>query len=290
MGSLQGMYMPTLANLWLSISELTIIVSQNWITTLTHSLALQSNASHPDHKDPYKLHDITIDSYTRFGKKRIGFLKLTANISKANTPNVTLPGTIFLRGPSVAMLIVLIPDDADADAKADHDDAHVLLTVQPRIATGSLAFVELPAGMMDADNDFAGKAASEIEEELGLVIKEEELTCLTDKVAEIRQGKNKKVEGSKEEERRETLPFAMYPSAGGCDEYIKIFAHERRVPRSQLREWQGKLTGLRKEGEMITLKVVPLEDLWLEGGMDSKALAALTMYTQLKRWERRNQQ
>lgn len=180
------------------------------------------------------------------------------------------------------MLIVLIPDDANG-----HDDAHVLLTVQPRIATGSLAFVELPAGMMDADNNFAGKAASEIEEELGLVIKEEELTCLTDKVAEIRREK-RMAEGSGEE--RETLPFAMYPSAGGCDEYIKIFAHEKRVPRSQLQEWQGKLTGLRDEGEMITLKVVPLEDLWLEGGMDSKALAALTMYTQLKRWEKKNKQ
>lgn len=184
------------------------------------------------------------------------------------------------------MLIVLIPDDADTNT---HDEAHVLLTVQPRIATGSLGFVELPAGMMDAENNFAGKAASEIEEELGLVIKEEELTCLTDKVAEIRREK-KKIEGSKGERERETLPFAMYPSAGGCDEYIKIFAHEKRVRRSQLQEWQGKLTGLRDAGEMITLKVVPLEDLWLEGGMDSKALAALTMYTQLKHWEKKNKQ
>lgn len=266
-------------------------LSQNWITTLTHSLALQSDASHPDHKDPYKLHDITIESYTRFGNKRIGFLKLTANISKANTPNVTLPGTIFLRGPSVAMLIVLIPDDAanahDDDDVDDVDDAYVLLTVQPRIATGSLAFVELPAGMLDADNNFAGKAAQEIEEELGLVIKEEELTCLTDKVAEIRRQKQEDV---KDDSQEETLPFAMYPSAGGCDEYIKIFAHEKQVSRAQLREWQGKLTGLREEGEMITLKVVPLEELWLEGGMDAKALAALTMYTQLKQWEKKKKQ
>lgn len=139
---------------------------------------------------------------------------------------------------------------------------------------------------MDADNNFAGKAAQEIEEELGLVIKEEELTCLTDRVAEIRREKNLKVvEGTSQE----SLPFAMYPSAGGCDEYIKIFAHEKRVSRGQLREWQGKLTGLREEGEMISLKVVPLEDLWLEGGMDSKALAALTMYTQLKQWEKKKQ-
>lgn len=261
---------------------------QTWLTTLTNSLALQSHASHPDHKDPYKLHDITIDSYTRFANNRIGFLKLTADITKSQTPDVKLPGTIFLRGPSVAMLVVLIPDDNNNNNKEEHDDAHVLLTVQPRIATGSLAFVELPAGMMDADSNFAGKAAQEIEEELGLVIKEAELTCLTDKVAEIRREKAKaSAESEDGGEGRETLPFAMYPSAGGCDEYIKIFAHEKRVPREQLREWQGKLTGLREAGEMITLKVVPLEDLWLEGGMDSKALAALTMYTQLKQWEKK---
>lgn len=185
------------------------------------------------------------------------------------------------------MLIVLIPDDQPGDD--DDGDAHVLLTVQPRIATGSLAFVELPAGMMDAESNFAGKAAKEIQEELGLVIKEEELTCLTDKVAEIRRAKSvgDGNDAVADDGGREKLPFAMYPSAGGCDEYIKIFAHEKRVSREQLRTWQGKLTGLRDQGEMITLKVVPLEDLWLEGGMDSKALAALTMYTQLKQWEKK---
>lgn len=189
------------------------------------------------------------------------------------------------------MLVVLRPDDHTAD-----EEAHVLLTVQPRIATGSLAFVELPAGMMDADSNFAGKAAQEIREELGLVIHEDDLVCLTDQVAAIRQAKKRTAgpagpahgneEEDDEEEGETRLPFAMYPSAGGCDEYIKIFAHERRVPRAQLREWQGRLTGLRDAGEMITLKVVPLEDLWLEGGMDSKALAAWTMYTQLKQWEK----
>jgi hypothetical protein len=36
---------------------------------------------------------------------------------------------------------------------------------------------------------------------------------------------------------------------------------------------------------MITLKVVPFSDLWLEGGMDSKALAAFTLYNKVKQWE-----
>lgn len=187
------------------------------------------------------------------------------------------------------MLVVLIPDDQPSS----DDEARALLTVQPRIATGSLGFVELPAGMMDDENNFAGVAAREIEEELGMVIKQEDLTSLTDKVAEIRSAREQlnqkeKTDSSAAADDKESLPFAMYPSAGGCDEYIKIFFHERRVPRHTLKEWEGKFGGLRDSGEMITLKVVPLDDLWLEGGMDSKALAAVTLYKQYKSWEKKN--
>lgn len=192
------------------------------------------------------------------------------------------------------MLVVLIPDDQPPDSL---DEAYALLTVQPRIATGSLGFVELPAGMMDDEDNFAGVAAREIQEELGLVIKQEELTSLTDKVAEIRRAReqhDRKTTSMDNDsavspsQDKETLPFAMYPSAGGCDEYIKILFHERRVPRNTLKEWEGKYGGLRDEGELISLKVVPLEDLWLEGGMDAKALAAVTLYKQYKSWTKKH--
>lgn len=186
------------------------------------------------------------------------------------------------------MLVVLIPDDVQPAHALD--EAYVLLTVQPRIATGSLSFVELPAGMIDGHSNFAGVAAKEIEEELGLVIKQSELTCLTDKVGDIRRARDAaKGPGTHTKPgsaATENIPFAMYPSAGGCDEYIKIFSHERRVPRSTLHEWEGKYGGLRDEGEMITLKVVPMADLWLEGAMDSKALAAAALYGKVKQWEK----
>lgn len=81
----------------------------------------------------------------------------------------------------------------------------------------------------------------------------------------------------------EVIPRSMFPSAGGCDEHIPIFLHERRVPREQLKEWTGKLTGLREEGEKITLKLVRLEDLWSEGARDAKALGAWALYQGLKR-------
>ncbi len=133
--------------------------------------------------------------------------------------------------------------------------------------------MELPAGMVD-DGTFKGAAANEIEEELGLKIPEDELINISElALPEVREGND----------REDALPRAMFPSAGGCDEFIPIFLHERRVPRAHLNEWTGKLTGLRAEGEKITLKLVPLEDLWREGARDAKALGAWALWEGLKR-------
>ncbi|KAH8721844.1 NUDIX domain-containing protein [Ilyonectria robusta] len=236
----------------------------SWIATLTNSLRLQSNAAHPFHADPYALRAVTIQSYDYFGGGRLGFVKLAATVS--NSAGESLPAIALLRGPSVAMLVMLIPDDAPPDS----DERYVVLTVQPRIAAGSLGFVELPAGMVDDEGSFKGVAAKEIEEELGLTIHEDELTCLSELAA------------PQEEAGGEGLAKAMFPSAGGCDEHITIFSHERRIPRDQLQEWSGRLTGLRSHGEKITLKVVPMEDAWKAGARDAKCLAALALWQGLQ--------
>lgn len=170
------------------------------------------------------------------------------------------------------MMIVLQPDDLPKDSK---EEKHVILTVQPRIPAGTLRLIELPAGMVD-DGTFSGSAAKEIKEELGLSIPESELINLS-KLAVPASS-----EGEEGEE-GEKLPQAMFPSAGGSDEYVPIFLHEKRVKRETLKEWTGKLTGLREHGEKITLKLAKLDDLWKEGGRDSKALAAWAMYEGLKR-------
>lgn len=183
-----------------------------------------------------------------------------------NKDDESLPGSVFLRGPSVGMLVVLQPDDVD---KGSQKDKWVILTVQPRIPAGTLRIVELPAGMVD-DGTFSGSAAKEIKEELGLEIPEKELVNLSELAVP-------------KEENGEKLPQAMFPSAGGSDEYVPIFLHEKRVKRGTLKEWTGKLTGLREHGEKITLKLCRLEDLWKVGGRDSKALAACAMYEGLKR-------
>ncbi|PNS19495.1 hypothetical protein CAC42_7339 [Sphaceloma murrayae] len=240
---------------------------KNWTSTLKTSLAQQSRAEHAFHHEPYQLKSIQIQAVDYFGGKRVGFIKLKAEVR--NEKDEMLPGSIFLRGGSVAMLVILQPDDVEMGTE---QDKHVILTLQPRIPAGSLSFAEIPAGMLDDSGSFAGGAAKELAEETGLEIKQDELLDMTalalDKDAQAESG--------------EALHKAVYPSAGGCDEFIPIFVYQKRIPRDQLKDWQGKLTGLRDHGEKITLKLVALRDLWREGARDAKALAAYALYQGLR--------
>ena len=174
------------------------------------------------------------------------------------------------------------------------------MTVQPRIPAGSLSFVELPAGMLDEDNPsvvssssysrkdnsdeshwrstFSGSAAREIAEETGLTVTSDQLICMTDLMLESSISPSSAESSSSVEH----LNKAMYPSPGGSDEYIPLFLHQRRVSRAQLEEWQGRLTGLRDQGEKITVKIVSLKEAWAVGGRDGKTLAALGLYWKLR--------
>ena len=80
---------------------------KNWTKTLSHSLEQQEEKSHTFHDAPYKLRSIDIQSVDFFGKDkaRIGFIKLTAQVTNDNQEY--LPASVFLRGGSVAMLVGL---------------------------------------------------------------------------------------------------------------------------------------------------------------------------------------
>lgn len=241
---------------------------KTWHSTLLYSLSLQSKPNHEFNKSPYALRQITIQSVDWFGSgdnKRLGFVKFQAEITNDNGEH--LPGAVFMRGGAVAMLLILQPDDVPEQSE---DDKHVLLTVQPRIAAGSLAFAEIPAGMLDDAGSFAGGAAKEIEEETGLVVKDDELIDLT---ALALQG-DANLEG---------LQNGVFTTPGACDEFVPVFLYQKRIPRAELDAFRGKLTGLREEGEKITLKVVRLEDLWREGARDAKTLSSWALYQGLKK-------
>ncbi|KAL5002841.1 hypothetical protein BDV10DRAFT_85901 [Aspergillus recurvatus] len=239
-----------------------------WFATLQRSLSRQKHPSHEFHKDPYVLRRIEVQAVDFFKGGRLGFVKLKADVS--NACGGRLPGSVFLRGGSVGMLLLLQPDDVPSTSE---DDKWAVLTVQPRIPAGSLAFSEIPAGMLDDSGAFAGKAAEEIQEETGLTIPQSELVDMTSLA----------LQSVEESEDGETLQKAVYPSPGGSDEFIPLFLCDKRMPRKDIKALQGRLTGLRPHGEKITLKVVPLKDLWKEGIRDGKTLAAWALYTGLKR-------
>ena len=249
---------------------------KTWLITLSHSLSLQQKPHHPFHRSPYSLRSISIQSIDRFGGGRLGFVKLSTEVSNDNGEK--LPGSVFLRGGSVGMLVILYPSDT-ASQDAD-EEAFVPLTVQPRIPAGSLALPELPAGMLDDSGRFAGAAAKEIEEELGLKVKADELFDLTATVLGSLGMTNSDQEHDSANER---LQQGVYTSPGGCDEFVPLLAVRKAVPRSELAKWEGKLTGLRGDGEKITLRMAKLSELWREGARDAKALSAFALYTGLKR-------
>ncbi|KAI4215288.1 MAG: hypothetical protein LQ351_002187 [Letrouitia transgressa] len=152
------------------------------------------------------------------------------------------------------------------------DEKQVILALQPRIPVGSLSFAELPAGMVDDSGTFSGAAAKEIAEETGLEVPAGELINLTELALPAASSDGEEV-----------LQQAVYPSPGGCDEFIPLFLWQKKVPRSQLREWQGKLTGLREHGEKIKLMLCPLDQVWKSGGRDAKALSAWALYQALRK-------
>jgi len=181
----------------------------------------------------------------------------------------TLPASVFMRGGSVAMLLVLKPSDAESDS-----EEFVILATQPRISAGTLSFIEIPAGMLDDSGTFTGAAAKEIEEETGLTIEENELIDMTQLT--LQSGENT-------ENQEEVLQNAIYPSPGGSDEFIPLFLARKTMSRSEIDKMQGKLTGLRDHGEKISLKIVKLKDAWKVAGRDAKTLSALCMYDGLRR-------
>ncbi|KAJ2303326.1 hypothetical protein IWW55_002986 [Coemansia sp. RSA 2706] len=203
------------------------------------------------HGDPrVQISRIQIQSIDEFAPGQIGFVKFAAH---ATVQNTRIPGIVFLRGPSVAMLVVLRTQADQPRTTSAHDRDFVLLTEQPRVAAPDFAAAELPAGMLDASSEFAGAAAREIREETGLVVAPAELIDLNPHHA------------------------GLFPSIGACDERIRFYACEKRVSEEQLDALRGRLGGLRDHGELITLRLVRLCDLW-KHTRDMKAVAALYLW------------
>ena len=183
----------------------------------------------------------------------VGFLKIKSDCTledDATGESVRLPGICFLRGNAVTILVALFCQD----------EQYALLVEQPRIPIGQVSCLELPAGMLDDEQQsVTGIAVQEIKEECGIEIHPSPLVDLTDLALQspLREGH---------------LPMAAVPhSPGGCDEFCRYFYVEKNVTPGELESMRGRLQGLRDHGEHITLRVVPLDQVWSISG-DAKAM------------------
>ncbi|CAL1148561.1 unnamed protein product [Cladocopium goreaui] len=202
------------------------------------------------HRDSFRLQRVTVQSVDMFGKK-VGFVKLKSEVyDRDGDP---LAGICFLRGGSVAVLVILESESGKEYCLQVRIDN--VCTVQPQ-------YMALPAGMLDGNGDFGGAMAREMEEETGIRCDAKNLLDMTALVY------GEEFEG-------------MYPSVGACDEFIRLFLFRRRMRQEEILSLEGKLMGLREENEKIKLCLVPLADLW-HLSPDAKGLCALLLYSKLK--------
>ncbi|KAI8323764.1 hypothetical protein GQ54DRAFT_239020, partial [Martensiomyces pterosporus] len=245
---------------------------QQWLQALDEQ-TVEANASE-DREEKVAADKITIQSVDEFGSGKIGFVKFAVD-ARLLPGGRRVPGVVFMRGGAVAVLIVLRTHKTEASKRVPShmdEDSYVLLTEQPRVPVPHFRMLELPAGMLDGQTgQFAGAAAREIQEETGLLIEPEDLIDLTDAIIPSAND----TAGSSN-----IGPSGLYPSSGGCDEFIRLFACEKTVSEDELANLRGKLCGLRDEGEFITLRLVKLKDLW-RSTRDMKATSALYL------WDRR---
>ena len=174
-------------------------------------------------------------------KGKLGFLKVDC-VATSTATGKPIPAIAFIRGGAVGVLVRITITDTN--------ESFFLMTNQLRFPVGRYC-VETPAGMVDAEHNFAGVAAKEIKEETGIIIGADDLVPLG----------------------------RIYPSPGGCDEDIELFYYEGTMTRDEFEAKQRAVYG-EGEHEHITLVFVPEEtfsDALIEFG-DVKGEVAYRRY------------
>ncbi|MEK7090253.1 MAG: hypothetical protein AAB930_01575 [Patescibacteria group bacterium] len=200
---------------------------------------------------------IDIRSASSLAERQVRNIKFEAEVEDREGRH--LHGSVFMRGSSVAILVVLVCEGKE----------YTVIEEQARFPSGCFAFPEIPAGSMsDSTKDFVDVAVSELDEELGLKVAKENLVDMTQLVYGDRWR-------------------GVFPSPGLCDEYLRIFLYKKNVTREFLDEFRGKAAGLEEENERIVSKVILLDDLVSEAP-DGKTLSALALYKYLKERDKLN--
>lgn len=160
--------------------------------------------------------------------------------------------TVFLRGGTVDILIVLVtPDECE----------HIAFVEEKRVAVGRTILAN-PAGMMEGGELPVLSAIREVGEEVGGSISWDAPFSLNEKIF----GAN--------------IPMLVSP--GGTDEEVFFYVIRTQVTYPQMAALNGAMGGVATEDEVTTVRIVPAEDSLLAlartGKADLKAITALGWY------------
>lgn len=187
-------------------------------------------------KAEFSIEEIIINK-VHFFRGKPGFIFAEAKGTYRDSSNPIL-GITLIRGDSVAILPILYAPDGKI---------YTLVLHQARVAIADPDFIEIPAGMLD-EGVFVNKAIEELKEEIGddFLITEKDLIPLD----------------------------TIYPSPGGCDEEIQIFAFEYHMTWEGMESLQGRHSGSALENEHIVVEVIPIDELPFRASRDMKARMA----------------
>ena len=188
-----------------------------------------------------------------------------------------VPSIVFHRSPSVCVLYLI----------RVKDQYYGLLTVQARVPAGYRYLPELLAGMID---DHTGKchlvAVKELEEEAGIIIDPSQLIDLghPDHFRETRTDVICKTNEKAWEWFSNGDPnkshLGYFNSPGGSTEETRFYMYEEEMTELELCELVARLEtnshGLKEEGELIKLMLVPIDNL-LDIAPDMKVGHALAL-------------
>ena len=163
-----------------------------------------------------------------------------------------LSGVCYLRDAYVGLLLELVC--------IEDESSWSVLVDKPRVPVGSVSALELPVGKIDYEDErLFGFEIAQIEEAFGLEINMNMLTNLSEAAYEYNHLNNE---------------LGMCPSPSVSGEHVKIMHLRKEISKDHLLMMRSKFSQQREEGALISLRVVPIQEMW-KVSADMKIMCAL---------------
>jgi ADP-sugar diphosphatase len=171
---------------------------------------------------------------------------------EVKTEEEILSGVCYLRDSYVGVLLELFC--------IEDETSWSILVDKPRIPIGSVTALELPVGRVDEEEErLFGFEINEIEEAFGLQLYMSDLTNLTEEAYAHNSINNE---------------LGMCPSPGHSGEHVKIVHLKKEISKDHLLLMRSKFSEQREQGALVSLRVVPLNEMW-KVSADMKIMCAL---------------